>query len=135
MNTIPVLGPLVDFLGQIGKRWMDAKIVEAEGRVAIATKKAEAAAAIEISQATAEIQWDLTQADASKFSWKDEFWTIVLAMPVIGVFIPQLSDHIALGFERLEALPEWYKAALGIAIGAAFGYRKLVDYMVRKKNV
>lgn len=129
---LPVLGPIFDFIGNLGKRWMDVKVVEAEGRMAIAKARAEAAATIDVSKATAEIQWDLTQADASKHSWKDEFWTIVLALPVIGVFIPDMAEHVSDGFERLEALPDWYKAALGIAIGAAFGYRKLVDYMQRK---
>lgn len=132
--NIPLIGTLTDFLGKLGQRWMDAKVIEAEGKVAVARAKATAAAHIDISKATAEAQWNLSHADASRFSWKDEFWTIVLALPVIGVFIPNLSDHVFEGFQRLESLPDWYKAALGVAIGAAFGYRKIVDYMLRRKT-
>jgi len=29
-------------------------------------------------------------------------------------------------------MPDWYKAALGVAIAAAFGFRKLTNYMGKK---
>jgi len=30
-------------------------------------------------------------------------------------------------------MPDWYKAAVGLAVAAAFGYRKFVDIMKAKK--
>ena len=78
--------------------------------------------------------WESKMADASASSWKDEFWTIVLAIPAVLVFLPSMSAHIAQGFAVLETMPDWYKAALGVAISAAFGVSKFQQVMNGKKK-
>jgi hypothetical protein len=86
------------------------------------------------TQQTADINWDQLMAEGSKNSWKDEFWTIVLAIPAVLVFLPSMSAHIAQGFAVLETMPDWYKAALGVAISAAFGVSKFQQVMNGKKK-
>jgi len=73
--------------------------------------------------------WESKMANASKDSWKDEFWTIVLSIPVfmVGYAIAandvSVIDRVATGFEALEKLPEWYQYLLFIAISSSFGIR------------
>ena len=56
-------------------------------------------------------------------SWKDEFWTLVLALPAIMAFIPAMVPHVTAGFDALAAMPEFYRWWLSIAIGTSFGIR------------
>lgn len=96
----------------------------AKHRVVIA--KEESKARIEEKKATADLDWDRLMAEASQSSWKDEFWTIVLAMPFVLIFVPSLQPYIEQGFRALEqSTPEWYRYALLTAIGAAFGVSQL----------
>lgn len=128
-----IIKKLAELIHDVFVTWVDAKREDARGRLAIAKTRAEAMATIDVAQATADIQWDLSQVDASRHSWKDEFWTILLAIPVVLVFIPGLEPYVTQGFQALEVLPDWYKAAVGIAVGAAFGHKKILDYMFKNK--
>lgn len=96
-----------------------------ELKQAIALKKQELIA----TQQTADINWDQLMAQGSQSSWKDEFWTIVLAIPAIVVFFPGASEYVREGFNVLDSMPDWYKAALGVAISAAFGVSKFQQVM------
>ena len=71
----------------------------------------------------ADIEWSQTMAEASKDSWKDEWFTLVLSIPAIMSFVPGLADYVELGFHALSTTPEWYQLALLVAIGASFGVR------------
>lgn len=68
-------------------------------------------------------EWDKIQAENSANSWKDEFWTIVLAIPAIGCFIPGGAEVMTAGFTALKGMPEFYQYWLGIAILASFGIK------------
>jgi len=83
--------------------------------------------------------WESKMANASKDSWKDEFWTIVLSIPVfmVGYAIAandvSVIDRVATGFEALEKLPEWYQYLLFIAISSSFGIRGASKLMELRK--
>ena len=83
-----------------------------EGKVRIAEKMADG-----------ETAWELAQLQGSSHSWKDEYWTIILSLPLILVFVPPLVPHVKAGFAALETLPEWYQYVLGIAITSSFGVK------------
>lgn len=90
-----------------------AQRVQLEG--ALQQKKLE-----QISEAEGyEQAWNLAQIQNS--GWKDEFWTIVLAAPFIGCFLPYMAPYVLRGFEIIEKTPEWYRWYVGVAISAAFG--------------
>ncbi len=80
----------------------------------------------------ADIAWENTS--LSQSGWKDEFWTILIAIPLILVFYPPMVEHVVAGFAALDKTPGWYQWALGIAIGSAFGVRRFVDIMKLKKG-
>ena len=83
--------------------------------------------------------WESKMADASKDSWKDEFWTIVLAAPVfmigysIAVDDPAIIVRVGESFAVLGTLPEWYQYLLFIAISSSFGIRGVGKIMDMKK--
>ena len=78
-------------------------------------------------------------ADASAHSWKDEFWTIVLSVPIfmIGYAIVvndiTVIDRVEQGFVALSNLPEWYQYLLFIAISSSFGVKGVSKLMSLRK--
>ena len=83
--------------------------------------------------------WEAKMADASSDSWKDEFWTIVLAIPVfmVGYAIAAndvtIIERVSTGFDALSKLPEWYQYLLFIAISSSFGIRGASKLMELRK--
>jgi len=70
-------------------------------------------------------EWEMIQAESGRFSWKDEFWTIVLSMPLVGAFFPQLVPYIEEGFRVIQGMPEFYQWWVGVAILTSFGVRAI----------
>lgn len=83
--------------------------------------------------------WESKMADASANSWKDEFWTLVLAVPIfmIGYSIivddPSIIERTKLAFQALDELPDYYQYLLFICISASFGI-KGVDRLLNIKK-
>ena len=112
--------------------WQDRKKAKLDSDLKINEAKTDAQIKkIETGQ-TADIAWEQTSIERS--GWKDEFWTILIAIPLIMSFIPDFVPHVKAGFGVLQDLPEWYRWALGIAIGSAFGVRRLGEFMRLKKG-
>ena len=84
-------------------------------------------------------EWESKMAAASGASWKDEFWTVVLAVPVfmVGYAIAMndtsVIERVELGFEALNGLPEWYQYLLFLAVSASFGIRGVDKLMSLRK--
>lgn len=72
--------------------------------------------------------WEELQASNSKGSFKDEWFTLILSVPMVGAFFPQAVAHIQQGFVVLEGMPDFYKGFLGAAIAASFGVRALTKW-------
>jgi hypothetical protein len=83
--------------------------------------------------------WESKMVDASANSWKDEFWTLVLATPVfmVGYAIVvndvTVIDRVHQGFDALAELPEWYQYLLFIAISSSFGIKGVSKIMNMRK--
>lgn len=129
-----LIAPIVSTVGAIFTSWLDRKKIEAEGAVKVAVARAEAEAvelktraAIMEKTATADIEWDQLWAKQAEHSWKDEWFTILVSIPLVLAFFPSGRDVVTKGFAALEAMPVWYQITLGVVVGAAFGYRKLAD--------
>lgn len=120
-----MIGIITTLLG-IGGNWLQGRAERAKLKEERKTEIERAKNEIIKNRENAEIDWDLLMAKGSQDSWKDEFWTIILAIPVIGCFIPPLTPFIEKGFIVLSTqVPEWYLYSLGVAIAAAFGVRQL----------
>jgi len=75
--------------------------------------------------------WEKIMAQNSAGSWKDEFFVIVLSIPMILCFIPGLEGVVHHGFEQLSMAPDWYMYALLTAISASFGIRGFKQFLKR----
>lgn len=69
--------------------------------------------------------WETIQASNSGNSWKDEWLTLLVSIPLIGSFIPEFVPVIREGFIVLETMPDYYKGMLGAVFAASFGLRAL----------
>lgn len=119
-----LIGPVTNLVGSYFKNKGEEKQAKHEAKMSVIQNDAD---------------WESKMADASATSWKDEFWTIVLSVPVfmIGYAIAlDDTDVIArtkLGFEALSGLPEWYQYLLFIAISSSFGIRGVGKLMELRK--
>ena len=83
--------------------------------------------------------WESKMVDASASSWKDEFWTIILAIPIFMVGWAIATDDMSVvirveaSFKALSELPEWYQYLLFIAISSSFGIRGAKSLMELRK--
>ena len=68
-------------------------------------------------------EWEKVHAKGSQTSWKDEFWTIIFAVPLVMGFIPGMKVYADAGFEALTTMPEWYQYTLVTMVLASFGIR------------
>ena len=108
---------LVTMLGGLATEWIKGKAEEGKA-------KQEA----KIKAITSTENWEALQAQGSQSSWKDEWFVVVLSIPMIGAFIPSLVPYIQEGFAVLDTMPEYYKAFLGAAIAASFGIKTLANW-------
>ena len=69
-------------------------------------------------------QWDIMQAENAGTSFKDEWFTILLSIPLVGAFVGY-RDEVAAGFATLEGMPDYYKMFLAAAVAASFGMKSL----------
>jgi hypothetical protein len=84
--------------------------------------------------------WETKMAEASKDSWKDEYFTIALSSPLIfigyavGVDDPTIITRVEEGFAALSRLPEWYQYLLFIAVSSSFGIKGADKLMSLRKK-
>jgi hypothetical protein len=78
-------------------------------------------------------------ADATKNSWKDEFFSVILSLPLLAVAYgvamdnPAVIERLNSAFDTLNTLPEWYQYLLFIAVSASFGL-KSADKIMNLRN-
>ena len=109
-------GAAIAAIGEAVKSWF-------EGKTEIKKAKVER----EVKALTHESNWDAVQADASKGSWKDEWLTLLVSIPLILAFIPSMSQYVQQGFDVLKEVPEWYMYLVSVVFAASFGIKKITD--------
>lgn len=83
--------------------------------------------------------WETKMAEASKGSWKDEYFSLALSSPIIfigyavGVDDPAIITRVEDGFAALSRLPEWYQYLLFIAVSSSFGIKGADKIMKLRK--
>jgi len=120
-----LIGPAVD----LAKDFIKGK---AEEKKAIQQRK--------INAIQNDADWENKMADATSNSWKDEFWSIILALPILAVAYSVITDNPAVidslnaAFDTLNSLPEWYQYLLFIAVSASFGLKSADKIMGMRKK-
>ena len=116
----PLIGLASSFIqnkAEQGKAKQKAKLVQIESDSKIKEKIA-----------NGDLAWEAQQAQNSASSYKDEWFVILLSIPLIGAFIPGMVPYIKEGFIVLESMPDYYRAFLGAAIAASFGIKGLATF-------
>jgi len=109
-----LIGPAID----LAKDFVKGK---AEEKKAIQERK--------INAIQNDANWEEKMADATKGSLKDEFFSIILSLPIIAVSWAVFTgdttiiDRVNQAFVALSALPEWYQYLLFVAVTASFGIK------------
>ncbi len=80
-----------------------------------------------------ESNWDSVQAEASKGSWKDEWLTLLVSIPLVLAFIPGMDIYVMDGFAVLAKMPEWYQYTIGLVFSASFGVKGAMRLIGNKK--
>src|SRR5210317_2422021 len=109
-----LLGPALE----LGKEFIKGK---ADEKKAIQERK--------INAIQNDADWESKMADATKNSWKDEWFSLILSAPLIAVAYAVAMDDSTIitrmneAFAALNELPEWYQYLLFIAVTASFGVK------------
>ena len=127
---LPLLGPLVSGLFDVGKTFLKNK---AEEKQAIHDRK--------ITQIKQEGNWDEIQAQNSNNSWKDEYLTIILTLPFVAMFLAVIfeADEMVIRFKQAfmvldEDVPDEYWYLLSVVVAASFGVKKIIDVIKAKRG-
>ena len=124
-----LIGPITELAGG----WLNAKTQAQQANAKLKLTEAEAKAKILISKETSIADWEKIMAQGSQNSWKDEYFVIILSLPLILCWIPAAEGWVERGFEQLNKAPDWYFYSLGIAISASFGVRGATAFFKRNK--
>ena len=78
--------------------------------------------------------WDEIAQTNSSTSWKDEYLTLLVSIPLIMCFIPGLVPYVREGFAVLETMPTWYQYTFSVIVAASFGVRGAIGLMNKTKK-
>lgn len=112
MWQVPILGEIVG----LGRDRL-------KGKQEIKKAKTQAEATVIVNSAQDLADWEKIQAKASESSWKDEFFALVLSIPLILSFFPDMVPYIRGGFQALSETPQWYQYLVGVAVLSSFGIK------------
>ena len=115
-----LIGPVVELAGTYLKGRVERSKAEVEAKVATSAAKA----AVMTKVASGEMEWNQAWAEGAQKSWKDEWLTILVSIPLILAFTGY-EDVVQRGFEALEAMPDYYKTAVGVVFAASFGIQSV----------
>ena len=117
-----LIGPFAELAGT----WLKGRVEnsKATAEAKIATQVARAAVMQKV--AAGEMEWNQAWAEGAQKSWKDEWLTILVSIPLILAFTGY-EDVVQRGFEALEAMPDYYKTAVGVVFAASFGIQSVTQ--------
>lgn len=125
-----MIGAIISGLFSVGGQWMKNR-----------QEKAQAKHEREVKVIQNEANWDITQAQNSGASWKDEYLTIVLTSPFVAMFVDVLlhgeaaAEKYKVAFKVLdESVPDEYWYLLSVVVAASFGVKKIIDIIKAKRG-
>ena len=121
--NIPIIGDIITGISNGFKSWNDGRVKIKEAKINAEVARWEAQGELAKMVQTQEGSWDMEALRQSQYSWKDEWFTILLSLPFIGSFVPQLQGYVLEGFNILNKTPEWYRWSFLGAVCASFGLR------------
>jgi hypothetical protein len=125
---LDIITTLLGIGGKALEKKQQLKEIQIDAQAKIEIARAEAEVARLNKAQDAEITWDNEAAQQMEHSWKDEYLTLLLSMPMILAFCGSWGKEVVDGgFSAIASAPEWYKVSFLSAIAASFGIRTLVN--------
>lgn len=124
-----LIGPIANLAGT----WLEGKVERQKAKTEMVVSERKMAAQINLKKANADIDWDMIALENQRNSWRDEFLTILLSIPIILCFVPGFEETVSNGFENMEKLPNWFQIAFLGSVASAFGLRGLQQFWGKKK--
>jgi len=122
--------PLISEVFGIARDWLEGrrKIKQAKVEGEIKVVEARTNATIEYAKTEQGMRADWNQLSIENAGWRDEWFTILLSIPMVMCFIPGGAEYVAAGFAALrDNTPDWYQYAFLVAVASSFGFKKLAD--------
>jgi len=91
------------------------------GWFAVRKSKQEAEAAYNMQRVKGEQDWDIKAMEAARYSWKDEFLTVVWFFPLVYAWHD--PDAAMQWVDFVSGLPYWYQFGMFGILAASFGLR------------
>jgi len=119
-----LLGPIAELAGGFLKNKADQAKAKHEAKMNVIQNDAD---------------WEAKMADASGNSWKDEFFSLILSLPLFFIGYAIVVDDMTIinrveqAFAALNNLPDWYQYLLFIAVSASFGIKGADKIMKMRK--
>jgi len=110
-------------LGDVIGEWQRRVTLRAENKAAIEMARARAEISRWEALAKAEADWDTEALRQTQYSWKDEWFVVLLSAPFLGSFLPVVQDYVLVGWEYVALAPGWYQWSFIGAVTASFGLR------------
>ena len=113
--------------------WLEGKVEKTKAETGAKVARAKAEATIAEKQATGEIDYDLAAANQMGSSWRDEFFSLLFAIPMVLAFCGDWGREIVFnGFEALQQMPTWYQVSLGALVASSVGMRGITKFYGKK---
>ena len=123
-----MLQMLIAPIAEVAKTWVGGKVEASRAKSEANLEMTKAKAEIAKKVAAGELEWNQAMAEASDKSWKDEWLTILVSIPLILAFTGQ-EEVVMKGFAALEQMPDFYKTAVGVVFAASFGIQSIKNMM------
>jgi hypothetical protein len=123
---VSVAGGWLQGRQKVAEAKLQAKITVISSKARIEEARASAVNNMATSGQEHSQNWERVLVEQSGRSWKDEFWTLWVAIPISLSFIPGVAPYVHQGFVELETIPEWYLYILFAAVSFAFARRELL---------
>ena len=115
-----LISPLTSLITTAVTGHIDKKKAQAEFQV----ENIRAQTKIRQKVVSGELEWNQAMAEASGNSWKDEWLTCLVSIPLVLAFTGH-TEIVERGFTALEAMPSFYQTAVGVVFAASFGVQQL----------
>jgi len=119
---------LIAPIAEVAKTWIGGKVEASRAKSEANLEITKARAEIAKKVAAGELEWNQAMAEASASSWKDEWLTILVSIPLVLAFTGN-EDVVMKGFAALEQMPDFYKTAVGVVFAASFGIQSIKNMM------
>jgi len=128
-----VWGAIISGVTSLASSYMDNRKIKTEHKAKVEQARVNAEINRIEKAAQSDQDYDLEALRQTRYSWKDEYVLVILTLPFIGSFIPDIQDYVLKGWEYINKAPEWYQWSFMGAVAASMGIRWAFKFFSGKK--